>query len=65
MKEKWKGLSKTEKILIVSVIVLAIAVIINWKRIYKEASRGFGKYRKETPKADTLTFDNKKTDYYV
>lgn len=55
MKEKWKGLSKTEKLLIISIIIVALGVLMNWKRVYEGSAKGFDNYKKETLTNDTLT----------
>jgi len=38
---KFKDLSLNEKLMISFVIILLIAVVLNWSNIYKELKKGF------------------------
>lgn len=43
LKEKWKGISLTEKFLIGTVVILIILIILRWDQVSKEAVDGFKK----------------------
>ncbi|MDA3867778.1 MAG: hypothetical protein PF489_13670 [Salinivirgaceae bacterium] len=45
MKEKWNKLSKPEKGLTLLIIVLLLAIAINWSRVYNGLKQGMVKYK--------------------
>jgi len=45
--KSWKDLSKTERFLAGFIIILIIAIALNWKRVYKGIKKGIEPYKTE------------------
>lgn len=45
--KKWSELSNTEKFLVGFIIVLILAIALNWSRVYNGIKKGFEPYNKE------------------
>ncbi len=45
--KKWKDFSNTEKFLISFIIILILAIALNWKRVYKGIKKSIEPYNTE------------------
>lgn len=49
MIEKFKQLQNTEKVMIGMIIILAIMVLLNWKKVSEGLNKGYNPVKKEIP----------------